>query len=228
MGFSEIEALTFGHENVTDSLVEVNLTPAEASALRSNATVSMFVRTRKSHGLLFYLGNGDSLDGAGDDDTFLAAEWESGVLRVSVKINGTPESLVDKVGRRLDDGNYHFLRVSLVNRTLSADVNGSTLFSMEVEASKDRRLDASRLYLGGLPPPRFGVERDAFHSSSSALVSLSSLPPPPPLAPSGTIVAAVPRVTGVPFFKGIMQDVRVSCCGFLRRRLGDGILNCNP
>lgn len=209
----EYEAITFGHENSTESVVKVDITSAERQRLRNNATVSLFVRTRQSDGLIFYLGSGDSLDGAAEDDTFLAAEWESGVLRVSVKINGTPESLIDKLGRRLDDGYYHFLQVSLVNRTLSASINDTSLFAMEVEASQARYLEARHLYLGGLPSshmPLLESEHQNHHHdirrqipTPSVITAAQSLPP-------SFMLPTTPHVVKVPFFKGVMQDVRIN------------------
>ncbi|GAB6032299.1 hypothetical protein CHUAL_010938 [Chamberlinius hualienensis] len=201
----EYESVTFGHENTSYSRVEVGIPRNVRQVLMNDTTVSLFLRTRKADGLIFYLGNGNSLDGASDGDTFLAAELESGLLRVSVKINGTPESLIDKLGQRLDDSYYHFLSVSLIDRTLSASINDTTLFRMGVEANRDKHLVATKLYLGGLPPTpsrrhRRQTSLGGFQNPLANISSVVEMTPTLPIAP----------IQEVAYFKGVLQDVRVN------------------
>lgn len=50
-------AATFGYENTTDSLVTVVVHDTARRAVRSIVDISMFIRTRKSSGQIFYLGS---------------------------------------------------------------------------------------------------------------------------------------------------------------------------
>ena len=47
---------TFGHENIRNSLVTVEIPPEDHQTFRRHLDISMLVRTRQENGLVFYVG----------------------------------------------------------------------------------------------------------------------------------------------------------------------------
>lgn len=76
------------------------------ASLNGSLDVSLFVRTRKDRGLLFYLGS----DPQGSDGGFLAALLHGGRLRVALHLGGEDRTL-QVPGGPLDDGRLHFVQV---------------------------------------------------------------------------------------------------------------------
>lgn len=109
---TDLTAATFGYENINSSLVTVTVTQQARRAVRNIVDISMFIRTRKSSGGIFYLG---SVPGAVPypEETHIAAQLSGGELQVRIQFNGTPESYTVG-GVKLDDGYNHLIQVKLV------------------------------------------------------------------------------------------------------------------
>lgn len=105
-------AATFGHENITNSLITVNVFPVTKRAVKNIVDISMFIRTRQSRGAIFYLGSTPG-SVAFPDETHIAAELEGGELLVRILFNATPESYTVG-GVKLDDGHNHLIQVNLL------------------------------------------------------------------------------------------------------------------
>lgn len=110
--FPDYTAATFGYENITDSLVTVYVDNAAKRAVRTIVDISMFIRTRQPKGQIFYLGSSPkSLNPS--EDTYIAAQLESGELLVRIQFNGTPEAYTVG-GVKLDNGYDHLIEVSFL------------------------------------------------------------------------------------------------------------------
>ncbi|OWR48962.1 crumbs [Danaus plexippus plexippus] len=179
-------AATFGQELARPrSVVTVAVREAARRAVHAALDISMFIRTRKSTGQIFYLG---SLPRYGQpDDTLVAASLKAGELLVHLRFNQTPEDYTVG-GTRLDNGHLHLIQVVRNSTLVQVKLNGTEYFRKSISAAK--QLDAQVLYLGGPPPP-----------PQPPAVAEGSSPPTPP-------------VTEEPddddYFKGVIQDVQVS------------------
>lgn len=109
--FVDYTAATFGHENITNSLVTVQVTESARRAVRYVAHISMFIRTRQNKGQIFCLGSAITASNL-MDKTYIAAELEGGELLLRIQFNGTPESYVVSAGvKKLDNGDNHLIEV---------------------------------------------------------------------------------------------------------------------
>ncbi|KAM3956609.1 LOW QUALITY PROTEIN: cell polarity complex component crumbs [Aphomia sociella] len=182
-------AATFGQEAARPRTVAtVRVAEAARRAVHAALDISMFVRTRKPTGQIFYLG---SLPRAHPtDETQVSASLFGGELLVQLRFNQTSENYTVG-GTRLDNGHLHLIQVVRNSTLVQVKLNGTEYFRKSISAAK--QLDAQVLYLGGPPPP------------------------PPPASPPPPAAAALPTTTPVPqdaddadYFKGVIQDVQVS------------------
>lgn len=117
LSLTDLTAATFGHENITNSLVTVNVSNPAKKAVRNIVDLSMFIRTRQSKGAVFYLG---SLPGSVlvPEETFISAELDAGELLVRIQFNGTPEAYTVG-GVKLNDGRNHLIQVCTRNKKMA-------------------------------------------------------------------------------------------------------------
>lgn len=106
---TDVTAATFGHENITNSLVTVSVAPQARKAIRNIVDISMFIRTRQSKGAIFYLG---SLPGSVmlNEETYIGADLNDGELLVRIQFHNTTESYTVG-GVKLNDGQNHLIQV---------------------------------------------------------------------------------------------------------------------
>ncbi|CAH4035209.1 unnamed protein product [Pieris brassicae] len=179
-------AATFGQESARrHSVVVVNVSEAARRAVHAALDISMFVRTRKPTGQIFYLGSGSSRYG-GTDETLVAASLKGGELLVHLRFNHTPEDYTVG-GTRLDNGHLHLIQVVRNSTLVQVKLNGTEYFRKSISAAK--QLDAQILYLGGPPTP--------------------IVPTEPTLLPN-TTQAPILEPDDSEYFKGIIQDVQIS------------------
>uniref|UniRef100_A0A0A9W8L0 Protein crumbs homolog 2 n=2 Tax=Lygus hesperus TaxID=30085 RepID=A0A0A9W8L0_LYGHE len=175
-------AATFGHENITDSMVTVTVDPLARRAVRSILDISMFIRTREPAGGIFYLGSKPSSVNY-SDETVIAAKLNNGELKVNFQFNGILESYgVD--GVRLDNGFNHLIQVVRNVTTVQVKVNGTEYFRKTISATGP--LDLQYLLLGAAlsnnapnnPPVRNfkGVIQDVQMNSGSKQMVLEFYP----------------------------------------------------
>lgn len=165
-----ITAATFAHENASLATVVVNVTETARRIVRSVFDISMFIKTRKPTGQVFYMGSDP--DRSPGDASFVSAKLQSGELLVRIQLNGTPEEQ-PVGGNRLDNGFTHLIQVVRNSTLVQVKINGTEYFRKTL--SSIGLLDADVLYLGGPTPSADGSQPDADA-----------------------------------YFKGIIQDVRVS------------------
>ncbi len=72
-------AATFGNSN-QDSYVQYTIPEPQKTQLASSVDLSMFIRTRKEQGLIFYIGGDPETDAA--KSTFISAYIVEGQLQV--------------------------------------------------------------------------------------------------------------------------------------------------
>ncbi|XP_063373745.1 protein crumbs [Cydia amplana] len=187
-------AATFGQESATPhSVVTVAVREVARRAVHAALDISMFIRTRKPTGQIFYLG---SMPRYGQtEETLVGASLKGGELLVHLRFNQTPEDYTVG-GTRLDNGNLHLIQVVRNSTLVQVKLNGTEYFRKSISAAK--QLDAQVLYLGGPPPP-----------PAASTPAPSPSPAPAPAEPLPT--PATPRVpTDADYFKGVIQDVQIS------------------
>ncbi|XP_045760507.1 protein crumbs isoform X2 [Maniola jurtina] len=184
-------AATFGHESAKPhSVVTVQVSEAARRAVHAALDISMFIRTRKPTGQIFYLG---SLPKYGQtEETLVGASLKAGELLVHLRFNQTPEDYTVG-GTRLDNGLLYLIEVVRNSTLVQVKLNGTEYFRKSISAAK--QLDAQVLYLGGPPPPP-----PAATATSPANENATTPAPPAPL----------PEPDDDDYFKGVIQDVQVS------------------
>ncbi|XP_050067896.1 protein crumbs isoform X4 [Anopheles maculipalpis] len=177
-----ITAATFGHENTTNSAVKVTVSDVARRAIRSVLDISMFIRTRKPSGQVFYLGSDPdnqnvNANQSPSDDSYVAAFLSKGELLVRMIFNDTPEGYTVG-GNKLDNGYLHLIEVIRNSTLIQVKLNGTEYFRKTLSTSG--QLNAQVLYLGG-PPPNADTINSLYKDDSEKQ-----------------------------YFKGIIQDVQVS------------------
>lgn len=142
-------AATFGYENITNGYVTVKVSDMARRAVRSIVDISMFIRTREPRGDIFYLGSelNPQLESKSQENTYIAAQLKDGDLRLGIQLNGTEAYTVGAV--KLNDGNYHLIRIIRNTTLVQVKINGTEYFRKTISASGP--LNSTILYLGGLP-----------------------------------------------------------------------------
>ncbi|XP_065210644.1 protein crumbs isoform X2 [Planococcus citri] len=208
-----LTAATFGHENITNSLVTVNVYNQAKKTVRNIVDISMFIRTRQSKGAIFYLG---SLPGSVvfPEETFISAELDAGELLVRIQFNGTPEAYTVG-GVKLNDGRDHLIQVIRNYTLVQVKINGTEYFRKTISASGP--LDAPVLYLGGFPVQSNENETlnvdtstiDFHRAGRDALVTKPDTVPNDPHI-SRHIRQTIDKFESIPNFKGVIQDVQIN------------------
>ncbi|XP_076260124.1 cell polarity complex component crumbs [Rhynchophorus ferrugineus] len=185
-------AATFGHEDITDSLVTVKAFDTSKKDIRMVVDISMFIRTRQPKGQIFYLGS--SMGQNVNDETYIAAQLEGGELLVRIQFNGSLESH-SVSGVKLHNGYNNLIEVTRNITFVQVKLNGTEYFRKTISTSGI--LDAQVLFLGGEPQLRSVRQAE---SIGAAKVDLAT-----PTAPAA-IISPLSNV----HFKGIIQDVQIS------------------
>jgi protein crumbs len=105
---SDLTAATFGHENITESLVTVMVNDRARRSIRNVVDISMFIRTRQEDGTIFYLGSSSGISSG--EETFILAQLDAGELLVKIQFSGTLEKYTVG-GQKLADGYNHLIQV---------------------------------------------------------------------------------------------------------------------
>ncbi|XP_017140739.1 protein crumbs isoform X1 [Drosophila miranda] len=186
-------AATFGHENTTHSAVIVETTDVGRRAIRSILDISMFIRTREPTGQVFYLGSDPRKAPTKNiGDSYVSAKLHGGELLVKMQFSGTPEAYTVG-GQKLDNGYNHLIEVVRNQTLVQVKLNGTEYFRKTL--STTGLLDAQVLYLGGPAPTR------------ESLLPAST---EPGVDESVTVLSKETTDDSKDYFKGIIQDVKVS------------------
>ncbi|XP_013166449.1 PREDICTED: protein crumbs, partial [Papilio xuthus] len=200
---------TFAHEAAPRrETVRVRVSPAARRAVRAALDISMFIRTRKPTGQIFYLGSVPR-DGQ-SEETRVGASLNGGELLLHLRFNLTPENYTVG-GTRLDNGYLHLIEVVRNSTLVQVKLNGTEYFRKSISAA--RQLDAQVLYLGGPPPlPQPAADTTPVPPVAAALVAapISPLPAPPPASSSPEPTTLAQQDDDPDYFKGVIQDVQVS------------------
>ncbi|CAG5034761.1 unnamed protein product [Parnassius apollo] len=202
---------TFAHEAArARSTVRVRVAPHARRAVLAALHISMFIRTRKPTGQIFYLGSGPRFGQT--DETLVGASLNGGELLLHLRFNQTPENYTVG-GTRLDNGYMHLIEVVRNSTLVQVKLNGTEYFRKSISAA--RQLDAQVLYLGGPPP----LEEVSALPVPAALSSPRLLRVPPPRFPR------FPRLS-CPCFPGTRFSSPRSC--LLHPRWSPPSTPCTP
>ncbi|XP_071747876.1 protein crumbs isoform X2 [Lepeophtheirus salmonis] len=172
---------TFGHENETGSIGAVDIT--NPAPYQSGVDISMFIRTRKENGFIFYFGS--SLGNIERSPSYITGQLLGGNLVVNVFFD-TKKEKFQVYTVNLSDGYRHFIRVVRMHNSMMVKVNETVSINHEIPSPT--AFIAEKLYLGNLPDKDINVESETpdnlntttttTTTISSVIVSLSSVLPP--------------------------------------------------
>ena len=135
---------TFGHESTNDSLVIVDIdNPLPYS---SGADISMFIRTLKEEGFIFYFGSDLAI--SGQPKSYITGQLSRGQFVVYVSFDGKTEKF-QVYTLYLSDGYRHFIQVARRKNAMMVKVNETTYINHELPAPT--AFTAQKLYLGNYP-----------------------------------------------------------------------------
>jgi hypothetical protein len=151
----------------------------------------MFIRTRKSTGIIFYLG----ANPASPLKNQIIGRLVNGTLQVEAAFSDRPTEFFKLYSAQLDNGYRHFIRVQRMKNQMTVNVNETISIKQEISSSVP--IQAEKLYLGNLIPVLdTGTSIDSLSTSALALAASTAT-----TATSGTTstttLAAVP-VTAAP------------------------------
>ena len=104
----------------------------------------MFIRTRKSTGIIFYLG----ADPASPLKNQIIGRLVNGTLQVEAAFSDRPTEFFKLYSAQLDNGFRHFIRVQRMKNQMTVNVNET--ISIKQEISSGVPIQAEKLYLGNL------------------------------------------------------------------------------
>ncbi|XP_076313975.1 cell polarity complex component crumbs [Tachypleus tridentatus] len=148
-----ITPTTFGYKDKI-SWAFLEFSEQEQREMKTSSSISLFIRTRKPEGLIFYLGSKPnySLQYSTEtlhSETYLAAILDKGQLRV---LGAFPQEIQLEVPISLDDGYHHFIEVIWDGIRLTTRINSSVNVSDSLsQTTVNYGLDAEIIYLGSLP-----------------------------------------------------------------------------
>jgi protein crumbs len=138
---------TFGHETTTNSIAVVDIDNPQPYA--SGVDISMFIRTRKADGFIFYFGS-DLATESSQQRSYITGQLFQGNLVVHVSFDDRKAKDKFQVWTlNLSDGNRHFIRVVRMNNSLMVKVNETVSINHEIPSPA--AFVAQRLYLGNYP-----------------------------------------------------------------------------
>ena len=135
---------TFGHEDQMRSLAIVEIDKPEPFA--SGVDISMFIRTRKEDGFIFYFGS--DLRDPLQQRSFITGTLSRGNLVVNVVFGATNERF-QAYSVNLSDGYRHFIRVVRMNNSMMVKVNETVSINHEIPSPTEFRGEV--IYLGNYP-----------------------------------------------------------------------------
>ncbi|KAG1651953.1 Protein crumbs [Nymphon striatum] len=138
-----VDPATFGFEDA-ESFAKLLVSPQLQPELQRNLNISLFIRTRKENGVIFYLG--PELINSQPMNNFLLVQLYHGHLEAIV--NNKKINLFHQTPR-LDDGYYHRIETTLINGSLTATANNTITLYQELYGGAT--LDPQVLYMGNIP-----------------------------------------------------------------------------
>jgi protein crumbs len=198
---------TFGYENTTDSQVVVDI--ENPNAFNEEIELTMFIRSRQSSGLIFYLGKSDYRS---PTKNHIRGSLANGTLQVEAAFGPGKPEMFKLYSVQLDDGNRHFLRVIRMKNKMIVSINSTNGFdgiAINQEVSSIMPIQAEKLYLGNLlslepvvtvSPTTTTVSTTTtttIPTTTSALPLVPSPSPPTPLA-AGVPPTPSPGITAPP------------------------------
>ena len=180
---------TFGYEDRENSIAIVNID--EPEYYTSGVDISMFIRTRKEDGFIFYFGS-DLASGLPNADSYITGELENGNLVVKVFFKGNAKSERFQVyTENVSDGDSHFIQVERKQNSLMVKVNTNTSINQEIPTHTD--FVAQKIYLGNYPKP--GIH---FPTTTVTTTTTTTTTTTPVTTTTTTPATTTQRVTAAP------------------------------
>jgi len=126
---------------------------------RQGIDLTLFIRTRKSTGIIFYLG----ADPSSPLKNQIIGRLVNGTLQVEAAFSDRPTEYFKLYSAQLDNGYRHFIRVQRMKNQMTVNVNET--ISIKQEISSGVPIQAEKLYLGNL----LILESGAANVSTTAL-----------------------------------------------------------
>ena len=137
---------TFGYESIADSQAVVNID--NPNEYKSSIDLTMFIRTRKSTGLIFYLGKREL---NATLKNYIIGRLANGALQVDINMNDPDRRDPLKLySAQLSDGNRHFIQITWMEQKIRIAVNNTIFINQELPTTTTFKFQAERLYLGNL------------------------------------------------------------------------------
>ena len=158
---------TFGYEDMENSIVIVDI--VEPKYYTSGVDISMFIRTRKEDGFIFYFGS-DLASGLPKADSYITGELEKGNLVVKVFFKGNAKAeRFQMYTVNLSDGNSHFIRVQRMQNSMMVKVNENTSINHEIPSPT--AFVAEKIYLGNYPKPGIHIPTTTVTTTTTTTTS---------------------------------------------------------
>ena len=133
---------TFGYENTTNSQVVVKV--EHPDDYKQGIDLSMFIRTLKPAGIIFYLG----VNPTSPIKNQIIGRLVDGTLQVEARFKDKPPEYFKLYSANLANGYRHFIRVTRMKNQMSVKVNDT--ISIKQEISSVDPIEPEYLYLGNL------------------------------------------------------------------------------
>jgi protein crumbs len=180
---------TFGYEDMETSIAIVDID--EPKDYTSAVDISMFIRTRKADGFIFYFGS-DLASGLPNAESYITGELEKGNLVVKVFFVGNAKAERFKLfSVNLSDGNSHFIRVVRMQNSLMVKVNENTSINHEIPSPTD--FVAEKIYLGNYPKPGIHISTTTVTTTTTTTTTTT-----PVTTTTTTPATTTQRVTAAP------------------------------
>ena len=180
---------TFGYEDMENSIVIVDI--VEPKYYTSGVDISMFIRTRKEDGFIFYFGS-DLASGLPNADSYITGELEKGNLVVKVFFKGNAKAeRFQMYTVNLSDGNSHFIRVVRMQNSMMVKVNENTSINHEIPSPT--AFVAEKIYLGNYPKPGIHLPTTTVTTTTTTTTSTT-----PVTTTTTTPATTTQRVTAAP------------------------------
>ncbi|XP_052769324.1 neurexin-1-like isoform X2 [Mya arenaria] len=134
-----VEAMFKGMQYLT-----YDLTQRGDPIFSANDHLSLYFKTTQSNGLLFFTG---------ESNDYMTVTLKNGAVQVAMDLgSGKFEDTADMGGYKLDDGQWHHLKVTRNTRQVFVDVDDFRRV-MGMTQGEFTKLSSNQLFLGGAPDP---------------------------------------------------------------------------
>ncbi|CAG0915687.1 unnamed protein product [Notodromas monacha] len=195
---------TFGYQSESSSMVSVEVPVSVRPKYAERIEFSMFIRTREPNGLLFYAGTLPSL-AVFRDPTHIVLKLNEGRIMALVQLDASETQHVVKKGPRLNDGEYHLIKLARDGTMLMIFID--EVLRLNTTLTVTRPLETEVIYVGNMPSLLEATTEE------NAITTMISDGRPVETDDSSPFARRRKRQTSnalVTRFKGVIQDFQIS------------------